>query len=77
MYNRMQPKHKQTNCKHSRRKYNGLQLSITILNSRIIYECNKSRSRDYSTQSLIIVSLTLSLAKTQGSVYVRITQRFI
>ena len=48
--------------------------------------CNKSRSRDYSTQSLIIVSLTLSLAKiqgsqslakTQGSVYVRITQHFM
>ena len=29
--------------------------------------CNKSRSRDYATQSLIIVSLTLSLPKTQGS----------
>ena len=48
--------------------------------------CNKSRSGDYSTQSLIIVSLTLplattlgsqSLAKTQGPRYVCITQRFI
>ena len=28
-----------------------------------IYICNKSRSRDYSALSLILVSLTLSLAK--------------
>ena len=43
-------------------------------------------SRDYATQSLITVQLTLSLAKTQGSqslaktqgsVYVRKTQRFM
>ena len=48
--------------------------------------CNKSRSRDYSSLSLILVSLTLSLAKTQGSIslaktqgsiHVRINQRFI
>ena len=26
-YNRMQSKHKQTNCKHSRRKYYGSQVS--------------------------------------------------
>ena len=35
----MQSKHKQTNCKHSRRKSYGLQLfsvGITILNLRII-----------------------------------------
>ena len=28
--------------------------------------CNKSRSRDYATQSLITVSLTLSLAKPKA-----------
>ena len=32
---------------------------------------------DYATQSLITVSLTLSLAKTQGSVFVHITQRLM
>ena len=31
------------------------------------FTCNKSRSRDYANQSLITVSLTLSLAKTQRS----------
>ena len=30
------------------------------------YVCNKSRSRDYATQSLITVSLTLSLAKLKA-----------
>ena len=39
--------------------------------------CNKSRSRDYLTLSLISVSLTLSLAKTQGYMHVRLNQRFI
>ena len=58
-------------------------LQLVVYSSLV---CNRSRSRDYSTQSLIIVSLTLSLAKTQGSqslaktqgsVFVRITQRFL
>ena len=37
-YKRMQSKHKQTNCKHSRRKSNGAAffVGITILNQRII-----------------------------------------
>ena len=39
--------------------------------------CDKSRSRDYSSLSLILVSLTLSLAKTQGSIHVRLNQLFI
>ena len=40
-YNRMQSKHKQTKCEHSRRNSYRLQLSllgITILNRRIIYK---------------------------------------
>ena len=50
------------------------------------YLCNKSRSQDYLTLSLILVSLTLSpaktqdsisLAKTQGYIHVRLNQRFI
>ena len=40
-YNRMQSKHKQTKCEHSRRNSYRLQLSllgITLLNRRIIYK---------------------------------------
>ena len=61
---------------------------IRIKVSLIFYRnlCNTSRSWDYATQRLIIVSLTLSqakthgsqsLAKTQGSIFVRIIQRFM
>ena len=35
-YNRMQSKHKQTNCKHSRLQITAFSLGITILNQRII-----------------------------------------
>ena len=47
----------------------------SILN--LDYLCNKSRSQDYSTLTMILVSLTLSLAKTQGFIHVRLNQRFI
>ena len=35
-YNRMQSKHKQTKCEHSRRKITAFSLVMTILNQRII-----------------------------------------
>ena len=54
-------------CIHFQDKGNFIVSLWFYLSLTEAYPCNKSRSRDYSTQSLIIVSLTLSLAKTQDS----------
>ena len=51
-YNRMQSKHKQTRCKHSRRKFYGLQpitaFSIGITNLKQNYFKRRYRIRHYS-----------------------------
>ena len=53
---------------------------ISTLLIKSIVHCNKSRryfSNDYLTQSLMKFHSTKSLAKTQGSVYVRSNQQMI
>ena len=55
-YNRLQSKHKQTNCKHSRR-ITAFSVGITILNQKIIYidDINLSLNSHVYWETLYII----------------------